>query len=663
MVAGAEVDCVEREDQRGRPLVSIGEFGFWPHRLRRLGQQSQAVGEPLQCVVVDGHHLALGHDPGARRPHTLGQRWFGGWVGSQGAILPHVTSATANMNDPDFLADLYGQAEAWRDQDPDPHNVATLEELVAASTAGDDEATRSLETLFGDRIAFGTAGLRAELGPGPTLMNRVVVRQTTAGLMRWLKTGARVVIGYDARHCSAEFAADTAAVVVGAGGVAEILPEPLPTPVLAYAVLARGADAGVMITASHNPPRDNGYKLYLSDGIQLVSPADAEIAQQIDIAATEAIPMSSMDDANIVRLDDSMAKAHQQAAVSVLAGEGRDVSVVYTAMHGVGGKHLMETFELAGFPAPIIVPEQFEPDPDFPTAAFPNPEEEGALDLALALAVDRHADVILASDPDADRLAMAVPAREVDGGWTALSGDEIGVLLADHLIRHHVAENHPGGRVVANSVVSSRLLSRMAESEGIASVITLTGFKWVARPIVERPEAHYLIGYEEAIGYSIGGVVRDKDGISAALVAAEMIAELKADGLTVWDRLDALSLQHGVHLTGPVTVRLDGPEGLDERERLMEQMESNPPANLDGHELSSFENLRDGVNFPPSTGVVLFYGSTRVIVRPSGTEPKLKAYVEVVEPAGADLAAAQERAETRLREIQKEIHDLLTGQR
>jgi phosphomannomutase len=494
-------------------------------------------------------------------------------------------------------------------------------------------------------------------------MNRLVVRQTTAGLMRWLPDGAKVVIGFDARHGSAPFAAEVARVVAALGGVAEMLPGPLPTPVLAHAVLARSATAGVMITASHNPPQDNGYKLYLDDGIQLVSPDDAAIAATIDDVAENDPSVELVEHPERIHiLSDDVAAGHVQAAISTLAGTARQVRTVYTAMHGVGGAHLLEAFEAAGFPTPSVVPEQFDPDPDFPTAAFPNPEEAGALDLALALAAEVGADLVLANDPDADRLALAVPARK-DNGFVALSGDQIGVLLADHLLRSGVAADHAGGRVVANSVVSSRLLSKMAEANGVDAVTTLTGFKWVARPIVERPEQHYLLGYEEAIGYCIGGVVRDKDGISAALVAAEMVAVLIEQGITVWDRLDALAVEHGLHLTAPVTIRFDGPDGTTERERVMERFQEQPPAQLDGVERTDWLDLSAGEQFPPATGIIANYGTTRVIVRPSGTEPKLKAYIEVIEPVAgpSELDRARREGAERLQRIRDEIQNVLAG--
>lgn len=559
------------------------------------------------------------------------------------------------------LDDLLATANQWVAADPDPDTAAAVQALIERVQVGEDDAEQELASLFNGRIAFGTAGLRAALGPGPTLMNRLVVRQTTAGLMRWLPEGALVVVGFDARYGSAAFSAEVADVVSAMGGRAEVLPRPLPTPVLAHAVLARGASAGVMITASHNPPQDNGYKLYLGDGIQLVSPDDAAIAAQIDDVAAEdpAVSHASQPD-RIATLGDDIAAGHIDACRSVLASNGRDVRTVYTAMHGVGGEHIMAAFDAAGFSAPVCVPEQFAPDPDFPTADFPNPEEAGALDLALALAAETDADLVIANDPDADRLALAVRGR--DAGYVALSGDQIGVLLADHLLRNHVASDHEGGRVVACSVVSSRLLSRLAAANGVEAVTTLTGFKWVARPIVEQPDTHYLLGYEEAIGYCVGGVVRDKDGISAALVAAEMAADLKAEGLTVWDRLDALSVAHGLHLTAPVTVRFDGPTGDQAREVAMARFTAGPPETLVGQALTDWFDLADGEHFPPATGLIANYGTTRVIVRPSGTEPKLKAYIEIIEPVADldDLARARGEAAERMQRIQVDIQAVMT---
>lgn len=544
------------------------------------------------------------------------------------------------------------RVKQWIAQDPDPSTRGVLQEML-------DRDDPALDELFSTRLAFGTAGLRAELGPGPNRMNRLVVRQTTAGLMDWLGADATVVIGYDARYGSEDFAKDAARVVAACGGRAELLPGPLPTPVLAHAVLARNATAGIMVTASHNPPQDNGYKLYLSDGIQLVSPADSEIAAAIDQAATRPVRVADPADPAIHVLDDAIVDAHLEAATSVLKGTARDLTIVYTAMHGVGGEHLCRAFERAGFPAPHRVAEQFAPDPDFPTVAFPNPEEPGALDLSLKLAAEVSADLIIANDPDADRLALAAP--KADGTWCQLSGDEVGILLADYLLtRSSGAE-----RIVASSIVSSQMLAAVAAHHGIEAVTTLTGFKWVARPTVSAPGKTFVLGYEEALGYCVGARVRDKDGISAALVAAEMVAELKADGRTVWDELVRLNSLVGIFRTGPISLRF---EDTGRRTALMAKVLAEPPTEVAGARLDSIENLSDGLHLPPTTGAILRYDDqTRIIVRPSGTEPKLKAYIEVFEPApvdaaddpdlaqNANMAAAQIRATTRLQQVQEDF--------
>jgi len=509
------------------------------------------------------------------------------------------------------------------------------------------------------------------MGPGPRRMNRLVVRQTTAGLLRHLGPGATVVVGFDARHNSEAFARDTAAVVTGAGGRAELLPGPVPTPVLALAVLDRGADAGVMITASHNPAADNGYKLYLDDGIQLVGPADAEIAARIDeVAATMADPALTVEQAkavvplapdDVVELDRTPLDRHLDAAVAACVGHHRDVRVLCTAMHGVGGAHLLDAFATAGFPPPLVVNEQFDPDPDFPTVAYPNPEEEGALDLAVAAADaavtgGSPVDVILANDPDADRLAVMIPDRS--GRWRRLSGDDVGVLLADHLLGHTAGPD----RLVASSIVSSRMISTIAASAGIEDVRTLTGFKWVARPIVDRPELQYILGYEEALGYCVGDRVRDKDGISAALVMAELVAEASSQGETLLDRLDALAAAHGAHLTAPVTLVFDGADGSVRRERAMMAARVAPPGDLAGVAVIGVEDLLLGERLPPTDGVVwdLADGS-RVVIRPSGTEPKLKAYLEVIEPVADESAVAEatERGRARLHGLVAAVEELL----
>ena len=528
---------------------------------------------------------------------------------------------------------LFERARAWVAEDPDPETRAELSTLIEA---GDIDA---LESRFAGRLAFGTAGLRAPLGAGPTRMNRLVVRQTAAGLCRHLGEAPTVVVGYDARHKSDEFAADTARVVAAAGGRAWVLPRPLPTPVLAFAVRHLGVDAGVMVTASHNPPEDNGYKVYLGDGAQLVPPADREIAALIDEVATAPVPLVAADDDAITWLGDEVVAAYRQAVLSLaLVPDARDAVIVYTAMHGVGRDLVVDVLAESGFPPPIQVAEQVEPDPDFPTVDFPNPEEPGALDRALAAAAGAEADVVLANDPDADRLGVAVPGRH---GWAPLTGNEIGALLADHVLCHTTGAD----RLVVTTVVSSRLLGRMAEAHGVVYAETLTGFKWIARASLDRPDVRLVFGYEEALGYLVGDVVLDKDGVSAALLFAELVAELKARGRTVHDRLDDLAAEHGLHATDQLSLRLDGVDGVARIAAIMTQLRADPPGALGERSVESASDLLAGDDLPPTDAVILdLEGDARVVVRPSGTEPKLKAYLEVVLPT-VDRDAAQAQLE------------------
>ena len=523
---------------------------------------------------------------------------------------------------------LVETAVAWVEQDPDPDTRAELQTLIDAADLD------ALAVRFDGRLAFGTAGLRAALGAGPTRMNRRVVRQTAAGLCRFLGASPRVVVGYDARHKSDAFALDTARVVAAMGGRAFVLPGCLPTPVLAFAVRHLGVDAGVMVTASHNPPADNGYKVYLGDGAQLVPPSDEAIAAEIDRVAGSPVTVADEDDEAITVLDETIVDAYRSAVVGLsLTPHHRDLAVVYTAMHGVGRDVLRAVFDEAGFAAPVEVVEQVEPDPDFPTVAFPNPEEPGALDLALATADAADADIVLANDPDADRLGVAAAGPD---GWVALTGNQIGVLLADHVLRHTSGAD----RLVVTTVVSSRMLSRLADDHGVHYVETLTGFKWIARAALDRPDLRLVFGYEEALGYLVGDVVLDKDGISAALLFAELAAGLKAEGRTVHDRLDDLARRHGLHATDQVSLRLDGPDGSERIAAIMAALRSDPPTALGGLAVESTTDLLAGTDLPPSDAVVLdLADDARVVVRPSGTEPKLKAYLEVVRP-DADQAAA-----------------------
>jgi phosphomannomutase len=561
------------------------------------------------------------------------------------------------------LDDLLARAEAWLADDPDPEAREELRAVIEAARGGgsdaDPDAIDDLADRFAGILQFGTAGLRGVLGAGPNRMNRAVVIRAAAGLTAYLQArghSSRVVVGFDARHGADVFAHDTAAVVTAAGGSALLLPRPLPTPVLAFAIRHLGADAGVMVTASHNPPRDNGYKVYLGDGSQIVPPADTEIATCID--AIESVASVARADDGWTILGEEVVDAYLDAVASVVAPETpRKLSVVHTAMHGVGGDIVLRAFERAGFPAPVVVEEQAAPDPDFPTVPFPNPEEPGAMDLALAVARRVRPNVVIASDPDADRCAVAVPdpaaATTTDpDGWRMLRGDEVGVLLGAHVIARGV---DPDGAhaVLARSIVSSRLLGAMAEAAGLPGVETLTGFKWIGR--VRR----LRYGYEEAIGYCVDpGHVADKDGISAALLIADMVAGLRAQGRTLLDVLDDLALRHGVYATDALAVRVTD---LSLIGVLMARLRASRLTEIGGVAIRCIDDLAAGAGpgLPPTEGLrYLLADATRVIVRPSGTEPKLKIYLEAIVPVasagtgGADgtnpLAEARAEATRRL---------------
>jgi phosphomannomutase len=534
--------------------------------------------------------------------------------------------------------ELIARAKAWLAEDPDAETREELAKLI------DAEDHIELAARFGGTLQFGTAGLRGELGAGPMRMNRVVVIRAAAGLAAYLKSkgesGGLVVIGYDARHKSADFARDTAAVMTGAGLRAALLPRPLPTPVLAFAIRHLGAVAGVEVTASHNPPRDNGYKVYLGDGSQIVPPADAGIAAEIEAITTiGTVPRAER---GWDTLDDSVLDAYLARTDDVLAPDSpRTARTVYTAMHGVGKDVLLATFARAGFPAPALVAEQAEPDPDFPTVAFPNPEEPGAMDLSFAKARETDPDLVIANDPDADRCAVAVK----DGGdWRMLRGDEVGALLAAHLVRRGATGTF------AESIVSSSLLGRIAEKAGLPYEETLTGFKWIARVEGLR------YGYEEALGYCVDPEgVRDKDGITAALLITELASTLKEQGRTLLDLLDDLAVEHGLHATDQLSVRVEDLSVItDAMRRLREQ----PPARLGGLTVTRAEDLTRGTRtLPPTDGLRYTLEGARVVVRPSGTEPKLKCYLEVVVPVGSreGLDAARAEAGELLAAVKRDL--------
>ncbi len=654
---------------------------------------------------------------------------------------------------------LRSQVEAWIREDPDVGDQAELRALLAA---GDQEgepgrtAVAELTDRFAGRLQFGTAGLRGQVGAGPNRMNRAVVRAATAALAGWLHehgpgavqagsaaaaagafavagasavagadsgvlrpgrqkrrdgapalpsrggstAGMAVVIGCDARHRSAAFADEAAAVLTGAGIGVHLLPRPNPTPLLAFAIRHLSAVAGIMITASHNPAADNGYKLYLGDGAQIVPPVDAQIEAAIGgLGPLSQIPAGPLDGPLVTRHGDEVARAYLDAIVAAspaplaappstapppgtptptgqrpLSAAFRPLRVVYTALHGVAASLALRAIQEAGFPAPFVVAAQEKPDPDFPTVAFPNPEEPGALDLALAQAERDHADLVLANDPDGDRLAVAVPDPAEAGGWRVLSGDQVGALIGSYLLDRTATEPEAGQRLVVTTVVSSTLLGKIAAAAGARYAETLTGFKWIVRAGQGVPGRRFLFGYEEALGYAMGDVVRDKDGISAALALLSLAATASAAGQSLLDRWDALEAGHGVHLTAQVTLHAPSPAGI------MGRLRAAPPAALAGQPVTGVEDLAARADpaagagaaaaaggarepgLPPADVLIYRLPGARVVIRPSGTEPKLKAYLEVVEPATPQtLAAARMAATERLGPLRAAVADLVAG--
>jgi phosphomannomutase len=559
--------------------------------------------------------------------------------------------------------------EAWIDDDPDERDRAELRGLL---DSGDDA---ELADRFAGRLTFGTAGLRGAVGAGPNRMNRAVVRAATAAVAGWLLDGGgtpEVVVGCDARHRSGEFADEAAAVLAAAGIRVHLLPRPGPTPLLAFAVRHLGTGAGIMITASHNPAADNGYKLYLSDGAQVIPPADADIEGRIaSLGRLCAVRTAALDDPLIVRHGGEVAAAYLAAVTGRGAAPpagpapsgGADLTVVYTPMHGVAGDLMLRAVEKAGFGRPHVVKAQASPDPDFPTVAFPNPEEPGALDLAIADARAVNADLMLASDPDGDRLAVAVPDPDREGGWRVLTGDQLGAVLGAYLLRLWDApasapNSDPGTRpLAATTIVSSTLLSKIAAARGARYAETLTGFKWIARAADGEPGTTFVFGYEEALGYQVGTTVRDKDGIGAAIAVLRLAAAAKERGGTLAGAYDDLERAHGVHLTGQVSPRIPDPA------EVMRRLRAAAPRTLGGARVEAVADFTDaGTGLPPSD--VLRYtlrGNARVVVRPSGTEPKIKAYLEVVEPPSDDLIAARSAAETRMAPLRASVSALLTS--
>ena len=551
-------------------------------------------------------------------------------------------------------------AEAWLAEDQDEVTARELRTLIADADAGDAAAIRELRERFTGQLEFGTAGLRGVLGAGPQRMNRVLVRKVAAGLAAYLLEhvpDARtrgVLIGYDARTNSREFSEDTARVLAGVGIRALLAHRPWPTPTTAWAVVDAGAAAGVMVTASHNPPEYNGYKVYWANGAQIIPPHDAGIAAAIaKIGRSDQLPMPALADARrhglVIDLDEALHDRYIAAAIALRAQPALDASgviIAYTPLHGVGAASVEPALARAGFPHAHTEPSQRLPDAAFPTVKFPNPEEKGAMDRVLALATTVQADVVLANDPDADRLCVGVPDPASATGYRVLTGDQVGALLADYLLTVGPA----GKRMVATTIVSSQLLSYLAKQTGADYRETLTGFKWIGNAAIDYEREHggrFVMGYEEALGYSIGPLVRDKDGVSACVVFAELVAWNRARDRSVLEHLDDIYRRVGLFVTEQVSLTKPGADGLAEIKHAMAAFRAKPPRELAGQPVERVEDLARGDGGLPPSDVLVFRlaGGRRVIMRPSGTEPKLKSYYEVrveVGP-GETIAAARAR--------------------
>ena len=525
---------------------------------------------------------------------------------------------------------LIDAARAWRDQDPDERTGLELDELIRAAVAGSESATADLASRFATRLEFGTAGLRGELGAGPNRMNRVLVGQTAAGFAAYLlarENEPSVVIGYDGRTNSSVFAMDTAELMSGAGVRTILLPRALPTPVLAFAVRHFSLSAGVMVTASHNPAADNGYKVYLGgvdNGSQIVPPADAEIAAEIDRVARERRVSELARSSNFEIADESVVDEYVRRTAALAGHPPSRVRFVYTALHGVGWETAKRVFAAAGFDEPIVVAEQIEPDAAFPTVVFPNPEEPGAMDLAFARGSQTAAELIIANDPDADRLAIAVP--DSAGGWRRLSGNEVGAILGWRAAERLARSGEVG--VLAASIVSSPALREIARQYGLEYVDTLTGFKWVSR--VDG----IAFGFEEALGYLVDpDKVRDKDGISAAVDFLALVSELKATGLSIDDHALDFAERFGAFASSQISLRVDD---VGEIARMMTALRRDQPSRIGSFGVERIDDFVGGFDaFPPGDILRIWLeNGARVVVRPSGTEPKLKIYIDASSTAG-----------------------------
>jgi phosphomannomutase len=534
--------------------------------------------------------------------------------------------------------DLITTAKAWLAAEPDDDIRDELASLIADAEAG---RTDELAARFDGRLQFGTAGLRAAVAAGPMRMNRLVVRQAAAGLGRWLldaeesgeiPDAARrgVVVAHDARRKSDLFADDTARVLAAMGIRTMLHPGVQPTPVLAWSITGAGAAAGVVVTASHNPPADNGYKVYLETGSQIVSPIDTDIAARIARFDPLTVELAAADHPLIERLDDEWVDRYLDFVPSVrLRPDVPGVPVAYTAMHGVGGAVVLRAFEAAGLPAPFVVAAQQEPDGTFPTVAFPNPEEPGAMDLLLAEAQACGAKVALANDPDADRLGVAIP--QPDGSWRRLTGDEIGWLFADYILANTSGDD----RLVVTTLVSSSLLARMADAAGVHSEETFTGFKWIGKIATERSDLRLMLGYEQALGYLVAQRPLDKDGITAAVLMAEIAAVADSEGRTLQDRLDSIAERFGRYVTAELSVKMPPADGA----AWVASIEAHPPTEVAGRAVESVKT------YPEADLVrLMLEGGVRLQIRPSGTEPKVKLYGEAVDLDPVELRSILDAA-------------------
>ncbi len=518
-------------------------------------------------------------------------------------------------------------ARAWLAAEPDEDIRRELEEAL-------DDSPEAVESLFRGHLTFGTAGLRASIGPGPLHMNRLVIRQAAAGFVDHLLASdpsaadKGILIGYDARRKSRDFAMDTARVAAARQMKAYIFSETVPTPVLAWNVKRRGVAGGVMVTASHNPAADNGYKVYRANGAQIVSPIDADIEDRIRSVDPLSVELAGADSTSIVELDNRSVEEYLEWVPSIRLRPGAsNVAIAYTAMHGVGGEIAVRALERSGFATPTVVQEQHRPDPGFSTVAFPNPEEPGAMDRVIELARRTNCVIALANDPDADRLGVAIPTSK--GSWRRLGGDEVGWLMADHILNNTSGDD----RFVVTTLVSSSLLSKMAKTHGVAFEETFTGFKWIASAVERRadgraeglPEPRLVFAYEQALGYLVAGEPLDKDGITAAVMMAEIAACASEAGVTIEDRLDDIAHRYGRHITAEASLRVPPEVGV----AMVNELIQSPPTMVKGR------RVVEVISYPEASLVRLLIeglgpNPVRVQVRPSGTEPKVKVYAEAV---------------------------------